>query len=297
MAKKKRATRRTRKQAKASSDSSKTKSSDSKSPLSDSELDSLLQGCLMELGHHSAASFEYAYKNYEKAGRGCLFWLFRDYKHAQQLSKLGSDLPCVSYHSAQLAQTFEYPPVLEFIKKYDPRSHFVALVAIRTGDKRDSLMKVTHLAKSAHRQAILSTKRQLTKLAFKGPNESIAWMVNGLHLCANQLCLQVEKSVDQFKKCGRCLNRAYCSRACQVLHWKAIHKSSCAAEKEWRRFEEKQSEATMLEKKELKALQEVRDLQEIEKRLAAAKMIMVQKKNETKPGREAGKPVIARPCK
>jgi hypothetical protein len=31
----------------------------------------------------------------------------------------------------------------------------------------------------------------------------------------------------QFKKCSRCGAVRYCTRACQVAHWKAGHKREC----------------------------------------------------------------------
>jgi hypothetical protein len=50
------------------------------------------------------------------------------------------------YRALGLVEQTEYPPVIQAVKQYDPLSMFVCLIAIRTGDKRDSLMKVPTIA-------------------------------------------------------------------------------------------------------------------------------------------------------
>ena len=47
-------------------------------------------------------------------------------------------------------------------------------------------------------------------------------------MCAN--CFVLEKNFDEDKKlliCTRCKQIGYCSRACQVAHWKKGHKEQC----------------------------------------------------------------------
>jgi len=229
-------------------------------PPSNDNLDAVLTACVVELAHHSEACFEFAYRNFEKMKRGCLFWMFEDIETAKKLIQMKDNLPRLSYHSRQLAQTFQYPPVIEFIDKYDPRMDFVALIAIRTGDVRDSIMKVTHLNKSANRQAIINAERTLSRLAFQFSGTTM-WLSNGLRICSNHLCKQVEAKEGSFKKCGGCKHRQYCSRACQILHWKHVHKSSCKAEAEWTNWQRKRDEAIALEKKEIEVAEEIKKLQ------------------------------------
>jgi hypothetical protein len=42
-------------------------------------------------------------------------------------------------------------------------------------------------------------------------------------------CAEAEAMTGQFKKCARCQDRWYCSKACQVAHLTAGHKRECAA--------------------------------------------------------------------
>mmetsp|Transcript_26154 Transcript_26154/g.51154 ORF Transcript_26154/g.51154 Transcript_26154/m.51154 type:complete len:347 (+) Transcript_26154:1-1041(+) len=272
MAKKKRATRRMRK-AKLNSEGAEKKAGKQPParPPSDEELDATLNSCLIELAHHSDACFEFASRCYEKMGRGCLFWLFQDASHAKNMKK---DLPCLSYQSKKMASTFEYPPVMEFIKQYDPRSHFVALVAIRTKDHRDSLMKVTHLIKSACHQAVINQPRKMEHLAFQSSKGPLL-LSNGHRICSNHLCEAVEKKPDEFKRCGGCKHRQYCSKACQILHWKAIHKTSCKFEREWNTLDLKKEQGLSLRKKEMEALLEVKRLQAMKAELEMARKAQV----------------------
>ena len=45
--------------------------------------------------------------------------------------------------------------------------------------------------------------------------------------CAGPGCDTEEKFRGLFKACGRCGKVHYCSRACQVAHWRAGHKQEC----------------------------------------------------------------------
>lgn len=45
--------------------------------------------------------------------------------------------------------------------------------------------------------------------------------------CGNPKCKEMEKSVKQFNACSRCRTVAYCSAACQKVHWKETHKTTC----------------------------------------------------------------------
>lgn len=45
-------------------------------------------------------------------------------------------------------------------------------------------------------------------------------------------CGAIEEKVREFKGCSRCKMRQYCSKECQVLHWKSGHKHKCGNEAE-----------------------------------------------------------------
>lgn len=240
--------------------------------MPDQEIEAMLNRCLIELAHHSGACFEFAYKSYERLGRGCLFWLFTSFEKMRDFAAPGDNYPALAYYPRKLAVAFQYEPVLQFIRQYDPRSHFVALVAVRTGDRRDSMMKVTHLAKSAHRHAVLPVGAALPRVHLKNSKNSF-WLTNSTHICANALCTKTEGTPGVFKRCSGCLHRFYCSRACQVLHWKAIHKQSCASEREWAVLQRHKDAGTELKKQQLMAETEIANLKaekELLERAAAA---------------------------
>jgi hypothetical protein len=44
--------------------------------------------------------------------------------------------------------------------------------------------------------------------------------------CGNNECSLREKTMNQFRKCGRCGVTSYCSKECQTVHWK-LHKTTC----------------------------------------------------------------------
>ena len=52
--------------------------------------------------------------------------------------------------------------------------------------------------------------------------------VRGLHACALAGCTAKEVHVSQFKKCGACMQAAYCCREHQLADWPA-HKAACKA--------------------------------------------------------------------
>eukprot|EP00455_Lapot_gusevi_P038820 TRINITY_DN4351_c0_g3_i4.p1 TRINITY_DN4351_c0_g3~~TRINITY_DN4351_c0_g3_i4.p1 ORF type:complete len:367 (-),score=118.17 TRINITY_DN4351_c0_g3_i4:58-1158(-) len=109
-----------------------------------------------ELALHSRSVFSFAQKMYEIAGRGCLFWLFES---ANDASDRHAKRPAITYAPLVRAHDFEYPPVINFIQRYDPTRSVVALVAIRTGDARDSLMNVVELGRTAYEQILAENGR------------------------------------------------------------------------------------------------------------------------------------------
>jgi MYND finger len=53
-----------------------------------------------------------------------------------------------------------------------------------------------------------------------------------------------EKRTKAFMQCSKCRSVRYCSRECQVLHWKKGHKKECSllASKQTQRKEEAESD-------------------------------------------------------
>ncbi|TFK70563.1 hypothetical protein BDN72DRAFT_958739 [Pluteus cervinus] len=45
-------------------------------------------------------------------------------------------------------------------------------------------------------------------------------------LCSNTQCPKVD-SIKKFRKCGHCLSSFYCSKECQIVHWKGGHRAYC----------------------------------------------------------------------
>lgn len=57
----------------------------------------------------------------------------------------------------------------------------------------------------------------------------------GYKYCANKGCLKTEDPHTAFLRCSRCKVPSYCSKSCQVLHWKNYHKCRCDKEALYRR--------------------------------------------------------------
>lgn len=51
-------------------------------------------------------------------------------------------------------------------------------------------------------------------------------------MAERHLCAHCAKQLLQLQKCGRCKKVFYCSRTCQVAHWKTGHKKSCKPTKD-----------------------------------------------------------------
>ncbi|XP_074590555.1 F-box protein At1g67340-like [Curcuma longa] len=55
----------------------------------------------------------------------------------------------------------------------------------------------------------------------------------GLRLCSHTGCGRPETRRHEFRRCSVCGAVNYCSRACQALHWKLVHKAECAPMERW----------------------------------------------------------------
>ncbi|RWW52026.1 hypothetical protein BHE74_00041582 [Ensete ventricosum] len=55
----------------------------------------------------------------------------------------------------------------------------------------------------------------------------------GLSLCSYGGCGRPETRRLEFRRCSACGVASYCSRACQVLHWKLAHKAECLPIERW----------------------------------------------------------------
>src|SRR5262249_23489555 len=113
----------------------------------DVAIETSLTANLAELGRHSFTTYEYAYKHATRKARRCVFCPFKNYP--ESLNHVTRAV--VRYKSLDGARQTAYEPVIRFIEKYSLDTMFVALVAIKTGDKRDSLMKCMLLGRDAQR--------------------------------------------------------------------------------------------------------------------------------------------------
>lgn len=50
-----------------------------------------------------------------------------------------------------------------------------------------------------------------------------------LRLCSHVRCGRRETRRHEFRRCSACGSAIYCSRACQALDWKRVHRGQCAA--------------------------------------------------------------------
>uniref|UniRef100_A0ACD5UPW5 Uncharacterized protein n=1 Tax=Avena sativa TaxID=4498 RepID=A0ACD5UPW5_AVESA len=55
----------------------------------------------------------------------------------------------------------------------------------------------------------------------------------GLRMCSHALCGRPETRRHEFRRCSVCGVVNYCSRACQALHWKMVHKVECTPMDRW----------------------------------------------------------------
>ncbi|TFK68972.1 hypothetical protein BDN72DRAFT_841173 [Pluteus cervinus] len=52
------------------------------------------------------------------------------------------------------------------------------------------------------------------------------WKRDGTSTCSNHQC-EKRDALNNFRKCGNCFSSFYCSKECQILHWKNGHKLYC----------------------------------------------------------------------
>ena len=77
-------------------------------------------------------------------------------------------------------------------------------------------------------QASLDFTREKPSITRLGPG--VEFIANALYnVCGNRECGKVETSHRLFKKCAKCKQECYCSRECQVAHWKQ-HRRQCGTE-------------------------------------------------------------------
>lgn len=55
----------------------------------------------------------------------------------------------------------------------------------------------------------------------------------GLRMCSHRGCGRPETRRHEFRRCSVCGTVNYCSRACQALDWKLVHKAKCTPMDRW----------------------------------------------------------------
>jgi hypothetical protein len=45
--------------------------------------------------------------------------------------------------------------------------------------------------------------------------------------CSSYHCEKIERYIGEYKKCGGCFFKYYCSSKCQTQHWRDVHKKEC----------------------------------------------------------------------
>ncbi|XP_072981670.1 F-box protein At1g67340-like [Typha angustifolia] len=68
---------------------------------------------------------------------------------------------------------------------------------------------------------------------FKSRWGSMGGGEGGLRLCSHVGCGRPETRRHEFRRCSVCGAVNYCSRACQALHWKMVHKEECSPMERW----------------------------------------------------------------
>ncbi|XP_072953435.1 F-box protein At5g50450-like isoform X2 [Typha angustifolia] len=68
---------------------------------------------------------------------------------------------------------------------------------------------------------------------FAGKEEDAEGEGDGRRLCSHVGCGRRETRRHEFRRCSVCGIVNYCSRACQAMHWKMVHKAECAPMERW----------------------------------------------------------------
>jgi hypothetical protein len=236
----------------------KVERSQEETELRNEQLNVQLETIMMELAAHSPTLFNYGFKCYEVVGRGIVYIQYDSLEAA--LARKGHPL---EFRADSTVKSMEYAPAISFTAQYDPALSMCLVVAIKTGDERDAVMKVAVFHPSMKDDILGLTPgapTRLTELTFVNPRSSdrTYTLGTGARFCLSMLCWSFERKAAEYKACQRCKFRIYCGRGCQVSAWTQLgHKKLCLKEKVYteklkeQRERRRQQKAAYVEKQQM----------------------------------------------
>jgi len=189
-----------------------------------------------EVGYGQMA--RYVSEKTKDKGKGVLLYHFESIFCKEGCNLKNSAAMYFSVHEAKKKLRVRDPYIFGMIKGYDPKDHWVLLITV---------VKNGEPVMTSYRLTLEAEKNIEHPLGEGDPTLAVATE------CSKPGCTKKNMSL---KMCGRCKVAAYCSRDCQVAHWKQGHKGECA------KLVQKQKKATTIDVKHAKTPNQTAQLKE-----------------------------------
>lgn len=153
---------------------------------------------------------------------------------ADHIGKAGTSVSVVNEKTEIVPKGItEATPLVAITDAYSLDMHNMALATMREGSlgrmNPDGTPHVPSYTKSE--ESSRPSKSQPGK--FHSQVKKSHLVPAGIHFCSNATCGRIGSldstavGVPKLKKCSRCQGPQYCSKTCQVQHWKGGHKREC----------------------------------------------------------------------
>jgi hypothetical protein len=191
------------------------------------EICSALQIHLDKTLKHSHQVFQYGFSEFNKHGRGVLFYPFTSIRKLYNMVSLP-----LLYMPLQDFQKSEYREGIASCNVYNPHTQVVIVLSVTVASKatevvdgHDGLFKAMIIDKDAH--TLVTPSPSMTGGATGGSVQVLPYkeLRRLLHARVCEYCHD-ESTTVRFKKCSRCRLTSYCSKDCQHTHW-STHKPFC----------------------------------------------------------------------
>jgi len=98
---------------------------------------------------------------------------------------------------------------------------------IKFGDKTRAVQTLNRMKRIKKNHPCIAKCEKLIRQMRESGKRSRIRVARTLCKCSNPYCSKVEQKKGEFSLCDRCEIVKYCSRQCQVQHWKAGHRKQC----------------------------------------------------------------------
>jgi hypothetical protein len=99
-------------------------------------------------------------------------------------------------------------------------------VAARLGNDKARRIMSSELSRISYQELELRARLQ-SRLIEEDKNIEVYLPTDEYNNCYNPSCDRTDTTDARFQTCSKCKSVKYCSRDCQVAHWKERHKSEC----------------------------------------------------------------------